>query len=79
MRLINDKVTTKIATKVDIEVSRVDIKTGVCTLYCSLYDASSQFVDFTSIELTKEEYSAWSSDDEYIWNLAATKLGVTFK
>ena len=42
-----------------------------------LFDKNEQFIQNTNVSLTKEEYDNWGTDDKYIVDLVATKLGFT--
>jgi hypothetical protein len=44
-----------------------------------LNDTSNNVIQTVNINLTKEEYDGWTSDDNYIINLVANKLGFEMK
>ena len=41
----------------------------------SVHDNNNNFLQTVNIHLSKEEYDGWTSDDTYILNLIASKLG----
>ena len=49
------------------------------TFLVDLYDANGVRVDRRVVPITHEEYLAWNSDDQFILNLVASKLGLTIE
>ena len=41
----------------------------------SLFDSNNNFLQSINIIISKEEYEKWGSDDNYMVNLIATKMG----
>jgi hypothetical protein len=56
----------------------VDYKlNGICVVLWRLFDADGNQYKNGDLFLSVEEIAGWGTDDEYIINLALTKLGYT--
>jgi hypothetical protein len=46
-----------------------------CTVAVNTYDINNNLVNVQMLEISGDDYKAWSTDDAYITNYVATKLG----
>ena len=65
-----------VSTQVEIILSEVVLNSHA-TIVVHLLDANGNLLDNKFVKIEGEEYDNWSSDDNYIVNLALTKLGLT--
>lgn len=57
-------------------ISHTQILNGTAVVYAALVNAEYNNQIQFSIELTQEEYDGWGTDDNYIYDLVLSKLGV---
>jgi len=68
-----------------VMVSRIQVRCQNINLFVDasflvdLYDADGVRVDRRVVPITNEEYLEWNSDDQFILNLVASKLGLTIE
>jgi|TARA_B110000967_G_C18671031_1_gene453039 hypothetical protein len=65
-----------VSTQVEIILSEVVLNSHA-TIVVHLLDANGNLLDNKFVKIEGEEYDNWSSDDNYIVDLALTKLGLT--
>jgi hypothetical protein len=68
-------VTTSIAISMSIKIIQFVLFTSV-TVHAILYDANGVIVLSTNIDITGDDYLAWSNNDSYIYEYVTKKLGV---
>ena len=64
-----------IATSMSLKVVQFVLFTSVI-VHATLFDDDKVIVLSTNIEISGDDYLSWASDDTYIYNYVATKLGV---
>ena len=74
---INVVPTDFISNVVSFQIQNVFVDLFKCaTMTVNIFDDKMYPVKNTNVTLTQEEYLQWNSDDSYIVNLVATKLGL---
>ena len=73
-----DYVKRMTATSMTIKVIQFVLFTSVI-VHVTLFDDDKAVVLSTNIEISGEDYTAWTNDDTYIYNYVATKLGVVVR
>ena len=71
-----EKTTTKVVVRFAMDITELVLNTSA-TFRVITYDIDGSSIDTTSILLAGEDYTAWGSDDEYVIQFVATKLGFT--
>jgi hypothetical protein len=67
---------TQIVTRFNVYVEDVQLFTRA-TLKVFLYDANNSIVKIDFLEISGEDYTNWNTNDEYIIQYVANKLGFT--
>lgn len=67
---------TTVKTITSFKISRINI-TDLCTIEVHSLDTDNNIINIDLIILTAEEYALWGTDDSYIVNIVASKLGFT--
>lgn len=70
---IEIKPLTKVANEIEINISVFD---SSAMANCLITYGSSRFTEIRNISIEGTEYEAWGSDDNYIYNLVLSKLGL---
>jgi hypothetical protein len=70
--------TTVMVSSIQVRCQNINLFTDA-TFLVDLYDADGVRVDRRVVPITNEEYLEWNSDDKFILNLVASKLGLTIE
>ena len=71
-----DKTTVKTITSYKIGRIVVNLFKGA-TINVQLLDNNNNIINIEQLEMSKEEYAQWGTDDSYINTFVCTKLGFT--
>lgn len=71
-----EKTTTNVVVRFAMVITELVLNTSA-TFRVSTYDIDGRSIDVTSVLLAGEDYAAWGSNDEYVIQFVATKLGFT--
>lgn len=63
--------------KVRLSISNFQLKATTCSVIAQKFDENNNLIDVVNVFINEEEYSQWSTDDNYIVDLVLTKLGLT--
>ena len=69
-------VSTEVATRIDIRVMRVELFVQV-DLQVTVISSNGKPIRSQLVNLTGDDYKAWSNDDLYLYTYVANKLGYT--
>lgn len=69
----------KVADSIAVSVMTFKTTDKSCQLYFELFDAAKVNIDRGNLHLTEEEFAIWGKTNEYIEDLALTKLNLTRK
>jgi hypothetical protein len=71
-----DQITTKVISGFDIQNIEL-VLFNSARIFVRLLDENGNMMDLKFITMEGEDYANWGSDDNYIINFVATKLGFT--
>jgi hypothetical protein len=71
-----EQVKTTVVTGMTVRVMRVELFKSA-TLHVSLLDEAGRSIDSKVVEISGDDYKQWGSDDEFIYQYIANKLGFT--
>ncbi len=71
-----DVVTTKTITSIDILTGELSLNNSV-NFPVKLHDQDGNIVSIEFVRIEGEEYSNWSSDDQYVVDLILSRLNLT--
>jgi hypothetical protein len=69
-------VSTEVATRINIRVMRVELFVQV-DLQVTVISSNGKPIRSQLVNLTGDDYKAWSNDDSYLYTYVANKLGYT--
>lgn len=71
-----EKTTTKVVVRFAMDIIDLVLNTSA-NFRVITYDIEGSSIDTTSVLIAGEDYAAWGSNDEYVIQFVATKLGFT--
>lgn len=73
-----DKTVIQTITRFTLDISELILNTSA-RFRVSQYDANDRLITASNVTIEGEEYTNWKSDDTYIINLIAQKMGFTIQ
>ena len=69
-------VSTEVASRIEIHIIRVELFVQV-DLHVTVISSNGNTICSQMVNITGDDYKAWSSDDSYLYKYVANKLGYT--
>lgn len=63
--------------KIRMSINNFQLKATSCDVLVQKLDENNNLIDIENVFINQEEYSNWSTDDDYIINLVLSKLGLS--